>query len=196
MIARRDLMKAAAVLPVVAGLAATPLAWADSGKGADHAARARPRVLLTNEVLSGTLTTAGSTYQDAAGNTYVAGAIYTGSSTGPITGTFRAALNVYTPAGSSTSHFLGSIVIADGATPANIVFGSVSGEQEAATTGYSETGHIAVNGGLGNYLSAHSHGTLLGGSTVALNANGSLNWTLNSVPAPRPHPGQGKGHDR
>ncbi|HEY8741558.1 MAG TPA: hypothetical protein VIU62_00550, partial [Chloroflexota bacterium] len=96
MIARRDLMKAVAMLPVVAGLSATPMAWADSGKEADQAAPARPRVLLTDEVLNGALITAGSSYQDAAGNTYVAGAIYTGSTTGTITGTFRAALNVYT----------------------------------------------------------------------------------------------------
>jgi len=67
MIARRDLMKAVAMLPVVAGLSATPMAWADSGKEADQAAPARPRVLLTDEVLNGALITAGSSYQDAAG---------------------------------------------------------------------------------------------------------------------------------
>ena len=195
MIARRDLMKGAAVLPLVAGLAATPLAWAD-GKGADQPVAARPRVLLTNEVLSGTLTTVGTAYQDAAGNAYVAGAVYTGSTTGTIPGTFRAVLNIYTPAGATKSRFSGSIVIADGATPANIVFGSVSGEQAPATTGFSETGHFAVDGGLGSYLGAHSHGSLDGSSTAALNASGSISWTLNSVPGQGPHPGQGKGPGR
>lgn len=149
--------------------------------------------LLSNEVLSGTLTTAGTSYQDAAGNTYVQGAVYTGTTTGTITGTFRADLNVYTPAGSGTSRFWGSVVIDDNAKPSNTVFSSVSGEQTPATTGFTDSGHFTVDGGIGTYLNAHSQGTLRGTSTAALNAGGSISWTLNSTPGQGPNPGRGKG---
>lgn len=188
MVARRTLMKAAAVLPVLAGLSAAPLAWADSDNDTDKPESTRPRVLLANEVLSGTLSAAGAFYQDAAGNSYVEGASYTGTATGTITGSFRADLNVFTPAGSSSSRFWGSVVISDDAKPSNVIFGAVSGQQAPATTGDTDTGRFAIDGGLGTYLNAHSTGSLQGTSTAALNASGTITWTLNSIPGKGPHP--------
>ena len=193
MVARRTLMQAAALLPVLAGLAAAPMAWADSENEADRPGPPGPHPLLTNEVLTGALAAAGSSYQDAAGNTYVAGATYTGTAAGTITGSFRADLNILTPAGSSTSRFWGGLVISDDAKPSNVVFGSVAGEQVPATTGDTDSGQFSVNGGLGTYLNAHSTGSVQGSSTAALDASGSITWTLNSAPGQGPHPGRGKG---
>jgi hypothetical protein len=186
-------MQAAAVLPVLAGLAAAPLAWADSDKDTDKPAPPHPRLLLANEVLNGTLSAAGTSYQDAAGNTYIEGATYTGTATGTITGRFRADLSVFTPAGSSSSRFWGSLVISDDAKPSNVVFGAVAGDQASATTGDSDTGRFTVDGGLGSYLNAHGTGSMQGVSTAALNAGGSITWTLNSAPGQGPHPCRGKG---
>lgn len=188
-------MKAAAVLPVMAGLSAAPLAWADSENDTDKAGPPRPRVLLANEVLNGTLSAAGASYQDAVGNNYVEGATYTGTATGTIAGRFRADLNVFTPAGSSSSRFWGSVVISDDAKPSNVVFGAVSGDQVPATTGFTDTGHFTVDGGLGTHLNAHSNGSLQGSSTAALNAGGSMTGTLNSVTGHGPHPGRGNGQN-
>jgi hypothetical protein len=195
MLARRDFMKAAVVAPVLAALPAVPVAWADDDD-VDKPGSPPPRALLANEVLSGTLAAAGTSYQDAAGNTYVQGATYTGTATGTITGTFRADLNVFTPAGSTTSRFSGSLVIADSAKPSNIVFGSVSGEQVPATTGFTDNGRCAIDGGIGTFLNAQSQGDLRGSSSTALNAAGVITWTLNSAPGLGPKPGRekGKGH--
>ena len=193
MIARRDFMKVAAVAPVMAALPAAPMAWADGDDDVDKAGPPSPHAMLTNEVLSGALATAGTSYQDAAGNTYVAGAIYTGTATGTITGTFRADLNVYAPAGAATSRFSGSFVIADSAKPSNAVFGSMSGEQTPATTGFADSGRFVVDGGIGAYLNAHGQGDVRGTSTATLNAAGSITWTLNSAPGQGPNPGRGKG---
>ena len=194
MVGRRTLMQAAALLPVLAGLSTTPITWADSENDTDRPEPPRPHPLLTNEVLTGALSAAGSSYQDAAGNTYVAGATYAGTATGTIAGSFRADLNILTPAGSSSSRFWGSLVISDDAKPSNVVFGSVAGDVVPATTGDTESGRFTVNGGLGTYLNAHSTGSFQGSSTAALDASGSITWTLNSVPGPGPHPGRGRGH--
>lgn len=193
MVARRTLMKAAALLPVLAGLATAPSAWADSENETDRPGPPRPHPLLTNEVLTGALSAAGSSYQDAAGNTYVEGATYTGTATGTITGSFRADLNILTPAGSSSSRFWGSLVISDDAKPSNVVFGSIAGDQVPATTGDTDSGRFTVDGGLGTYLNARSAGSVQGSSTAAMDASGSITLTLNSVPGQGPHPGRGKG---
>lgn len=190
-LARRDMLKAGFAAPFIAGLAVVPPVFADADRddndndNDDHPAP--PLVTLTNEMLSGPLASAGTTYTDGAGNIYIEGAVYTGSASGTISGNFRTDLNIYTPAGSSTSRFWGSIVISDGATPSSVIFGEVQGMQTPASSGFTDQGNFEIDGGLGAYLHDHTHGVLAGSSSAALNTSGStISWTLTSTRGPKP----------
>lgn len=192
-IARRDLIKVGMAVPLVTGLAIATPAFADTNVDSsdDHG----PSLLmLSNETLSGSLSSGGTTYSDSAGNTYVEGAVYTGSASGTISGNFRVDLNIYTLAGSSSSKFWGSIVISNGATPSSVLFGEIYGVQIPASSGFTDQGRFELGHGLGTYLNNHSEGTLTGTGSAALNTSGStISWTLNSVPGPKPHPGLALG---
>lgn len=201
MITRRDVIKATAAAPFLAGLIMTPVAQADSQDDPKWNNK-HTRLALTNEVLTGSLALGGASYPDAAGNVYQTGAVYTGTASGTISGSFRLTLNMFTPAGSTTSSFWGNLTIADSASPANVVFGAVYGQQTPATSGFNDRGSFQLDGGIGSFLNNFGHGSLSGTSTASINTGGSITWTLNSVPGnagnPPGHafgnPGHGNGH--